>query len=107
MALFPCPECQKEISDTATSCPSCGAPIGSESSAAGAALTTTQETSKKLKAYLIISSVLFWLGLTGSIFVAQSQSTAYPIETKFWYYALFAGIALYLYTKFKIWWHHK
>jgi DNA-directed RNA polymerase subunit RPC12/RpoP len=27
MALFKCPECGKEISDTAMSCPNCGAPI--------------------------------------------------------------------------------
>ena len=27
MALFPCPECQSEISDKAVSCPHCGSPV--------------------------------------------------------------------------------
>lgn len=27
MALIPCSECKKEISDKATTCPSCGAPV--------------------------------------------------------------------------------
>ena len=27
MSLFPCPECKKKISDTATSCPNCGHPF--------------------------------------------------------------------------------
>lgn len=30
MALINCPECGKEISDQAASCPSCGAPIGNK-----------------------------------------------------------------------------
>jgi len=34
MALISCPECEKEISDKAASCPSCGAPISNNSEAA-------------------------------------------------------------------------
>ena len=30
MALFNCPECRKEISDKAVSCPNCGVPINSK-----------------------------------------------------------------------------
>jgi predicted RNA-binding Zn-ribbon protein involved in translation (DUF1610 family) len=30
MALIKCSECGKEVSDKATACPNCGAPIGSE-----------------------------------------------------------------------------
>ena len=30
MALIKCSECAKEVSDKATACPNCGAPIGSE-----------------------------------------------------------------------------
>ncbi len=28
MALLPCPECQKQVSDQASACPSCGLPLG-------------------------------------------------------------------------------
>ena len=34
MALILCPECDKEISDKAASCPGCGAPISSDDNAA-------------------------------------------------------------------------
>lgn len=30
MALIDCPECEKKISDKATSCPNCGYPLGRE-----------------------------------------------------------------------------
>lgn len=30
MSMFPCPECKKNISDTASSCPKCGHPVSSE-----------------------------------------------------------------------------
>jgi predicted amidophosphoribosyltransferase len=30
MALIYCPECNKEVSDKALSCPHCGMPLGSE-----------------------------------------------------------------------------
>lgn len=33
MALISCPECEKEISDKASSCPSCGVPISDDSKA--------------------------------------------------------------------------
>ena len=51
MALMNCPECDREVSTNAASCPGCGTPIAGaiESRAAGAPLTTIQETSKKLK----------------------------------------------------------
>ena len=107
MALINCPECNNQVSDTATACPHCGAPVGSESHAAGAALVTTQETSKKLKLHIILSLIFFWIGITGSIVVAKSQSTEYPINTSFFFWLLGIGITWYLYTKFKIWWHHK
>ena len=30
MSIIKCPECQKEISDTSTSCPNCGCPLSNE-----------------------------------------------------------------------------
>ena len=107
MALINCPECGKQVSDTAAACPNCGAPVGSESQSAGAALVTTQETSKKLKLHTIISAIMFWIGIFGSYFVMKSHSTEYPINTLFFFYLLAIGSIWYLYTKIKIWWHHK
>jgi len=107
MALITCTECNNQVSSKAAACPNCGAPIGSESAAAGASLTTTQVTSKKLKLHNLLSIIMFWSGMIGSYFTMKSHSTIAPIETNFWFYTLFIGVTWYLYTKMKIWWHHK
>lgn len=41
MALISCPECEKEISDKASSCPSCGVPISDDVKAPNAASHTS------------------------------------------------------------------
>ena len=64
MALIECPDCSKKVSDSAPACPSCGRPIASarEAQAAGVALTTIQETSKKLKAHQLVSVLTIFIG---------------------------------------------
>ena len=65
MALTQCPDCGKEVSTSAVACPNCGAPIAgaSEAKAAGAQLTTTQATSKKIKTQQAISAIMFLVGM--------------------------------------------
>lgn len=45
MSMIKCPECQKEISETSTSCPNCGCPITSETS------TLNQKTNIQAEIY--------------------------------------------------------
>ncbi len=110
MALISCTECNNQVSSTAATCLQCGAPIAEAdgSKAAGAPLTTVQETSKKLKVHIIISSILFWVGVFW-LFVdinapkqggEQSASATPGI-------LLFVGLVWYVVTRFRIWWHHK
>lgn len=67
MALIKCPECGKEISDAAESCPNCGYPIkGQQQIGDSDGLGKGQET-KKLKTVLfivvgIILVVIVWFG---------------------------------------------
>ena len=107
MALINCKECKIEVSDQATSCPHCGAPIAAahESKAAGAPLTTVQETSKKLKLQIVIASLLFWAGVIWlfvdhNSIVRPGESIAAPLMT-------LGGLIWYITTRFRIWWHHK
>ena len=63
MALIACPDCPTLVSDRAPTCPKCGAPIAGrgEAVASGAALTTIQETSKRLKVrYLWLRFAFGW-----------------------------------------------
>ena len=105
MAVIPCPECGKTVSESAPSCPHCGYAVAyaQENRAAGANMVTTQETSKKFKLQTIISIVLMVWGLAG-IFTPSpadsSPSMIYPLM-------LTAGFVWYVVNRFRIWWYHK
>lgn len=106
MALIDCPECGNKVSDAATSCPNCGMGIASarETQAAGAPLTTIQETSKRLKLHTIGAVLLL---LVAAIwFFSEPKDIDQP--TSPWPLLLmFLGLAWYFVTRFRIWWHHK
>lgn len=106
MALITCPECAKSVSDKAPACPGCGAPIAGAPVRAevGVNLTTTQETSKSLKARILLFSAMFWLGLFWVISLPQSDSLggiAVPSVLST------IGLIGYIITKAMVWWHHK
>lgn len=108
MALIACPECSNKVSDAAPSCPSCGVAIAAaaESRASGARLTTTQITSKKLKAQTLISVALIIVGIFG--FAANVNDPAAADDPALWPSLLItAGFIWYIVTRFRIWWHHK
>lgn len=107
MALINCPECSKQISDQAQSCVNCGVAIASarESSGSGTHLTTTQETSKRLKGHTIFSVLLFFVGLSAQM---SSPEVAPGDTVPIWPPTMMAlGLFWYLVTRFRIWWHHK
>lgn len=108
MALINCPECSKQVSSKAPSCPNCGAPIASavEIERAGAALTTVQETSKRLKAHIVIAALLFWGGLIG-VLVSSGDAGQPPAYAPLLSLVTMGGLTWYIVTKVRIWWHHK
>lgn len=107
MVLITCPECSREVSDRATSCPQCGCPITSSSdfNASGTALTTIQETSKRLKIHMIFSSIILFIGMTWVVLGIVVSPNSEPSRVSS--LVAFAGLIWYLVTRFRIWWHHK
>lgn len=105
MALIKCPECGKQVSSTAASCPHCGAPIAERPGdvAGEINVTTTQETSKSLKRQILISAVLFWGGMVMFMMSAQSGEPGIPIVPAL---MNISGLFLYIATKARTWWHH-
>jgi DNA-directed RNA polymerase subunit RPC12/RpoP len=64
MALFTCPECKREISDTAISCPSCGYALP------GAQKVVSQVRTSKItqtKKNPLLGVILIALGVVGSL----------------------------------------
>jgi uncharacterized membrane protein YvbJ len=106
MPLINCSECNHEVSSKAESCPKCGAPISTarETQAAGAAIKTVQETSKKFKLQSLISVVLIIIGFVWMLNLSQnSASEPSPIPG----ILIFVGFFWYIVNRFRIWWHHK
>lgn len=89
----------------APACPQCGAPIAgaSEAKAAGASLTTIQETSKRLKLHILLSVVVFCASLIW-MFAAAGVSDEDAILPTF---VVGFSLSWYIATRFRIWWHHK
>lgn len=105
MALIPCPECERIVSEKAISCPGCGCPIAEPVSVDYGYPTVIEETSKDLKIQILLSTLMIIVGLVWAVF---DHMTALPGEESY----LQAGIAVvgllwYFYTRFFIWWHHK
>ena len=99
MALIKCPECKKEISDKAASCPNCGCPIADDTSnqTPEKKVQTIEKTSKKYKGQQL-ASIIF--GLIG-FFMIFSESTRVVggiicIIALIWYAIVGMGI----------WWEH-
>ena len=112
MALINCPECEKQVSNIAATCPNCGAPIAEAtgSKAAGVPLTTIQKTSKKFKGHIILSSFCVWIGLIWLL--VGINASKQPLDQGnpqliFPMILLFLGLIWYLITKIRIWWHHE
>lgn len=103
MALIKCPECGTEVSDRAPACPNCGAPIAAaaEATAAGAALTTTQGTSKKLKLQSLIAGIVFAISFIVMFSATrEGESATVPVIIAF------GSLVWFLVTRIRIWWHH-
>lgn len=104
MALVQCPECGSQVSTAAAACPKCGSPIGSP--AVGTPLSTIQQTSKRLKAQIILSSLAFGIGLVW-VLTAFAGDAENPSLSPIAVTLFLVGMICYLTTKFRIWWHHK
>lgn len=107
MALVNCSECDNSVSDKATSCPKCGAPIASlkEINVVGEKLNTVQETSKKFKLQTLMSVSMIVVGILWVAASSDPETTQHssPIPA----FMVMVGFIWYVVNRFRIWWHHK
>lgn len=102
MALVACGECGKQVSDTAASCPNCGAPIAgaAEAIASGSHLTTTQGTSKRLKLHSLLAAVAISVGVVMMMGADREDPSVVGGLL------VLGGIIWFITTRARIWWHH-
>ena len=99
MALITCPDCKKEISESAPTCPHCGRPMKP-------ATQTIEETAKQYKIHIAASVVSM---IVGVMIIYMSISKMGNISTKgaiFGAIITMIGLIWYIATKIEVWWHH-
>jgi len=104
--LIECDECGNQVSDKATACPNCGAPIESfnqdiSSNTDDQQKVYVENTSKYLKKNSMIFAILLILGPFLMLF-GMLVKALFPIGLIFTIIG-FIGLTIY---SFKIWWHH-
>ena len=95
MALVNCPECGKEISDKAKSCPNCAYPIQA---------VTVEATAKKWKGIKLTGGILVPVGLV-IVFATKDNPTIGGLV--FGGLLTLFGLILYVVGGVGKWWHHE
>ena len=104
MSLIKCPECNKQVSTLANTCPNCGAPIAQykQSQKINVPITVIEETSKELKLQLIYSGIFTVIAGIILFFVLLSGNNAILSAI-----LLLIGACWMSIIRIKIWWNHK
>lgn len=96
MALVRCPECAKQISDQAASCPNCGAPRAPSKVDASVGVVTTQATGKAQKGWQVVGVLAI---IVGVLMIANGANGAGAAIT-------FAGLVVTIGARISAWWRH-
>lgn len=117
MPLIQCPDCQKQISDAAPTCPGCGRPMkaapaplpfGAPGSgvmpAGGPKPVVIEQTSKKLKLQVLLSVVCVLLSVVILVAGLGTQTTWISILGGL---VFLGGLGWFIATRVLIWWQHE
>ncbi len=127
MALIQCPDCSRQVSDAAPTCPGCGRPLkqavaavgfGAPSAAAvrqaGAGPVLIEQTSKKLKLQQLIAGAIFVLGFVvavpGNLILwgmGASKFNTFLIPILIGLTLMLVGGVWAGVVTFLVWWHHR
>jgi len=99
--IIVCGECKKQISDKATACPHCGAPVAAAT--LGTSVQTIERTAKRLKLNTLLSAICCVVGI---IIMANGDSRADSAAGPIGLLVLFVGLIWFVVTRIRIWWNH-
>ena len=81
MSLIECPDCKKEISDSAISCPSCGYPLNVKKQDFKIQEMQSDKITGRSKKPLLVSIISIMIMLNGALLIILSFSGAYISPT--------------------------
>jgi len=93
MALIACPECTRQVSDKAASCPHCGNPLAKLENAQE--VTTIEATGKSWKFVQVVGVILIVVGLVA---LFSEVVAGLPLGV--------VGVVLYVVGRMGAWWQH-
>jgi hypothetical protein len=107
MTLIACPECAREISDQAATCPGCGLSIASQASARSNSTpkrpVTIEETGKKYKKQMLLSAAMMCAGV---VWAVGSANTPGPGGSAVPVLLIFFGLVWFIVARIAAWWNH-
>ena len=109
MALINCPECEKQVSDKAVSCPNCGYAVAAatvstsanQGDSAAKKVQTVELTAKRYKLQQVLAVLLLGIGVVAAIGSPPESNSVLPGLM------MFAGLTWFIVARILIWWHHR
>ncbi len=107
MALTTCPECNKQVSDNADTCPNCAYPLtgGGSTQAHGGKIQTVEQRSKRYKLQQLLSCLLI-IGSIMAVMFGFSGDDPSPGISAFGTLGIVVGLIWFIIVRFLMWWHH-
>lgn len=94
MALVKCPDCGREVSDAAPTCPECGKPLKAQ---------TIERTGKKWKSVIVVGALAAIIGTIVLVAGVTDESAAAIAAGVI---VLLTGITMTLVGRIGAWWFH-
>jgi len=101
MALITCPDCQKQISDQAPTCPHCGRPMQAVEKAEK--VQTIEATGKRYKGMQLVGGLLISLGVVSCVYQVYDPMPSSTMPVIF----IVVGVLVMVFGRFGAWWHHE
>jgi len=105
MPLISCPDCHTQVSTNAVACPKCGAPVATKG--LGAAIQTTERTSKRLKFHSLLAALLCCASAVTIMagWPEPGHRGAAPVVA-IGMMVMLIGLIWFIVTRIRIWWNH-
>lgn len=94
MPLISCPDCEREVSDRAPTCPSCGCPLVDEPP------QVIEQTSKSIKGVILVGVMMAMAGFLAT--TAQNDDVA-----RLGILGIVFGLLIFVLGWLSAWWHHR